>query len=175
MVGSILIKVLIMQQPVPQFTLRGMMIATAVVAILFAVASYGSVLWMAIAASLIELAVVILFLRAKSNWVPIAAVAWLLMGAVVILQFLGIPKELPLVLVWFLAVFPATPFYVIESGHRLPADYEGLLWYAVHRMPVLNTLGIIVVYILPASIGIWRWVRKGKGGKREKREPREHS
>jgi hypothetical protein len=87
--------------------------------------------------------------RRISVWNLTLPVAWLFVGCIASLSWLGIIAYLPLML-------PAC----LLSAVGFP---EGSLWVSGHSPPFLNTSGLFVVYFIPAAIGILRWLLQAFG------------
>jgi hypothetical protein len=82
----------------------------------------------------------------KGRWILVGAGVWFVLGLVAFaashLQFS--PGEL-------LVVLPAIPLYLLSSVGDSNQS-SGLLWDSAHGPPFLTTMGIVVVYFLPALI-----------------------
>ena len=85
----------------------------------------------------------------------IGSLAWLVLGLAAGLVHLGLETTVgESALIW-----PAIPLYFLSSGFGSTNVHRGLLWDSAHGPPFLNGGGVLVIYFLPAALGLWRYAR----------------
>ena len=94
----------------------------------------------------------------------IAFALWGLLGVLAPVWMMGFRDgKGSAIVAWFASlplILPAIFFGLIDSRFGTKHVTEGLFWGSAHSLPVLTPAGIVVVYFIPAIIGIaWSFRR----------------